>query len=176
MEVAEILAECAAGDGSRFGELIERFGPRVRYIISRRRVPEDSVDDLQQEVWIKIFRNASSYRGATFPAWLSSIVHSVCLDYFRAKSRCVSTSSITEFTDRDTGEVDVIDRLEIEHHAERVMCKLRSVYGEDAELIASLLTGDRSTSECAELAGRSISTMRWRRAYVKKQLSDFVES
>lgn len=63
--------------------LVERLYPRVagriRGLLPRR----EEVDDLAQEVFLRIFSRLAQYRGGSFPAWVDSIARRVCYDALR---------------------------------------------------------------------------------------------
>jgi RNA polymerase sigma-70 factor (ECF subfamily) len=80
-----LVERCRTGDDSAFGELVERYKNLV-YGLVYRMVPDRSlVDDLAQEVFLKIHRGLPYFRGeARLSTWIYKIVQNVCA---QARSR-----------------------------------------------------------------------------------------
>jgi RNA polymerase sigma-70 factor (ECF subfamily) len=75
-----------AGDAHAFRHLVERHTERVRNLIhSIFRYP-DLVDDLTQEVFIKVYRALPAFRfDAAFTTWLYRITVNLCRDEMRKR-------------------------------------------------------------------------------------------
>lgn len=172
--VTAVLAECANGDGARFGLIVRAYQRKVRAIIGVFGYRNDVSEDLQQEVWLKLYRRAGTYRGEHFSAWLTSIVRSVCIDYSRACASRIKTASLSDERNEHTGEYEVADRLETEQLAEYVTEKLRSVCGHRADAIAAWLREDATTEQVASQLDVSESTIRWRAADAARRIREFV--
>jgi RNA polymerase sigma-70 factor, ECF subfamily len=73
-----------AGDQEAFGFLVERYQRKVFGLIFHLVRRQDEVEDLAQEIFIKIFRAIRSYNfRASFGAWVSRIAVNHCYDYLR---------------------------------------------------------------------------------------------
>ena len=81
------------GDADAFDTLYSRHrGSLYRYFA--RQVPRAAVNDLFQEVWLRVIRAQDRYRGsAPFPAYLYRIAHNVLVDHYRRNNRGVEFSS-----------------------------------------------------------------------------------
>lgn len=174
-DVAVILAECANGDGSRFGEIVDLYRRKVQIVIRQFGYRGETLEDLQQEVWLKLFRCAAAYRGETLPGWITSIARSVCVDYSRACACRIKTSSLSSERNENTGEYEVEDRLETEQFAEYVVSKLRSVCGDRVDAIAAWMAGEITTSECAAELEVTEATVRWRAMDSARRIREFVK-
>lgn len=80
-------------DDARRGEpdaerrLFRRYHRLVCHVLARRGHPADLVDDLSQEVFLRVFRGLSSFRGdGRFESWLLRIVETVHLESLRHAS------------------------------------------------------------------------------------------
>ena len=65
--------------------LVSRYDWRLRCFVAGRAVHRSDIEDLCQEIWIKVFRNLHAYRHENFPGWPSSIAAHLLLDVQRKK-------------------------------------------------------------------------------------------
>ncbi len=92
----------AAGDTDAFERLYERHGLRVwRYLL--RHVRDTSVaDDLLQDVWFAVARQAQQYRPtARFTTWLFTMAHHRMVDHWRTAKTHLSLEA---GNDAETGD------------------------------------------------------------------------
>jgi RNA polymerase sigma-70 factor, ECF subfamily len=69
-----LILRCQTGEETAFAEVIERYGPRLRYYLGRIVERSAPIDDVLQEVWLTAFRTVSRLRDpAAFTAWLYRI-------------------------------------------------------------------------------------------------------
>ncbi len=82
----EIVLKCLKGDINCFEELVTRYKKLVYSIIYSRIKDREEVDDLSQEVFIKIFKALDRYNPEyKFSTWAASIAVNMCLDRLRKK-------------------------------------------------------------------------------------------
>ena len=95
-----LMLRYAAGDTAAFDRLYGRYELRVwRYVLRSVRNPA-AADDLLQDVWFAVVRNAASFsapHGAIgdamrpgFRTWLFTIAHNRIVDYFRTAKQHAS--------------------------------------------------------------------------------------
>jgi RNA polymerase sigma-70 factor (ECF subfamily) len=76
-------------DGVRRGEagperaLVTELYPRVAGIIGSLRPRRELVEDLAQEVFLRVFTRLDQFRGGSFVAWVDAIARRVCYDALR---------------------------------------------------------------------------------------------
>jgi RNA polymerase sigma factor (sigma-70 family) len=92
-EDAVLMLAYAAGDAAAFNALYARHElPVFRFL--RRSLGADGaavVDELHQEVWLAVVRNAASYEPrARFATWLYGIARTRLIDHWRARRQHVS--------------------------------------------------------------------------------------
>ncbi len=92
----ELVDRCRTGDESAFGELVDRYKNLV-YAMVYRMVPDRSqVDDLAQEVFLKVHRGLPYFRGdARLSTWIYRIVSNVCAQA-RGSGRAVDRLSVRQ--------------------------------------------------------------------------------
>jgi len=82
-----------------FGLLMERYqGPLFHYIRRITQLPADDVQDLLQEVFIKIYQKLNEYDVALkFSSWAYRIAHNHVVDYFRKVSARQQTNALEDY-------------------------------------------------------------------------------
>src|SRR5215216_1444361 len=72
---ADLIARCRTGDDHAFGELVERYKDLVFALVSRTSVDRNRIEDLAQEVFLRIHRGLPYFRGeARLSTWIYRIV------------------------------------------------------------------------------------------------------
>jgi len=82
------LVELAKESSEMFGLLMERYqGPLFHYVRRITQLPAEDVQDLLQEVFIKIYQKLNEYDvDLKFSSWAYRIAHNHVVDYFRKVS------------------------------------------------------------------------------------------
>ncbi|MFN8523611.1 MAG: sigma-70 family RNA polymerase sigma factor [Chloroflexota bacterium] len=98
---ADLVSRAQQGDTEAFGALYEEYSSTI-YRFLRRRFdgPDDAVEDLTADVFVKAFEKLDRYhdRGVPFTAWLYRIAHNHLVDYLRLRQRA-ATYSLDDATD-----------------------------------------------------------------------------
>lgn len=158
----DLMLALKGDDDGAFGELMRRHrGPIVNYV-SRMIGDRDRAEDLAQEVFLRVYRHAGTYRvTARFTTWLYTIASNLGKNELRNRARRKNTSvedmqrelnqedyhlgtredflqpdRIADLNDRQRKVRIAIDRLP-EHF--RMMLVLRDLEGFAYEEIASML-------------------------------------
>ena len=78
-----------AGDERAFGDLFDRFFPRLyRYALLRLNGDEDASTEVVQQTFCKAIENLASYRGeASLYAWFCRICRNTLIDHCRRRKR-----------------------------------------------------------------------------------------
>ena len=77
-----------AGEDTAFDQLVHRNAEKVHGLIHRFLGDPNQVEDLTQEVFLRIFRTAERYQpAAKFSTWLYRIVANLCFNAMRARRR-----------------------------------------------------------------------------------------
>jgi RNA polymerase sigma-70 factor (ECF subfamily) len=88
---AALLAGFAAGDAGAFARLYERHERPVFRFLRRSLGDDAQAEDLMQEVWLAVIRNAAAYEPrARFTTWLYGIARNKLIDHWRSKRDTVS--------------------------------------------------------------------------------------
>jgi len=85
---AGLIREIAQGNEASFTRLVKRYQNRVLSTIYRYVQDSSVAQDLAQEVFIKVWENARTFKGKSrFSTWLYRIVVNHCLSYHSKRER-----------------------------------------------------------------------------------------
>lgn len=102
----ELIGRCARGDELAFAELVERYKVMVFAIAQRMLHDHAAAEDLAQEVFLRVYRNLSTFRGeAKLSTWIYQIAYRVCLEELQKPHRRQHYVSL----DAGTDELPAID-------------------------------------------------------------------
>lgn len=93
------LIELAKKNPESFGLLMERYqGPLFHYIRRMTQLGNDDIQDLLQEVFIKIYQKLNEYDEVLkFSSWAYRIAHNHIIDYFRKANARPQTNSLDDY-------------------------------------------------------------------------------
>src|SRR6266699_3897836 len=84
----ELVVRAQAGDRVAQENLIRQFSPLVFRLISRYFRHREDVEDLAQDVFLKVFARISQVRpDENFPGWLARVTVNTCYDELRKTRR-----------------------------------------------------------------------------------------
>jgi RNA polymerase sigma-70 factor (ECF subfamily) len=91
----ELVGRLAEGDETALQELLRRYERRLGAFLWRHTGGRD-VDDLYQETWLRVVRNAARFDlRKSFSTWLFQISVNLCRDWHR-RQKWVSTEAVPE--------------------------------------------------------------------------------
>jgi RNA polymerase sigma-70 factor, ECF subfamily len=84
LEEVDWIRRAQRGDQEAFALLVQRYQRKVFSLVYRLVRRQDDVEDLAQEIFLKVFRAIRSYNfRASFGAWISRVAVNHCYDYLR---------------------------------------------------------------------------------------------
>ena len=111
----ELVARCQRDEEGAFGELVDQFKNLVYAMIYRMVDDRTQVDDLAQDVFLKVHRGLPYFRGeARLSTWIYRIVSNVCVQARTARRGTTSATGVAEpaAVDATFGEIELRDRIE----------------------------------------------------------------
>ncbi len=150
----------AGGDEQAFEQLVRRYQQAVFNTIYRYTGRQDDVQDLAQEIFIKVWRNAAKFKGKSkFSTWLYRITANHCINYRRKNRR--QHLSLDELTEK--GRTPESLKVESDPEQRRNVELVRKAVDElpDRQRMALVLAHfeGRSYKEIAEIMGISTSAV-----------------
>jgi RNA polymerase sigma-70 factor (ECF subfamily) len=170
--VQVLVVRCQTGDESAFAELVERYGPRLRYYLQKTFGRMDGADDAWQDVWFAVFRNVRDLADpGAFTTWLYTIAqrrtHLVLRQRrpsFRSMEEAEGVSDPSaldpDFSPEDAQQIHAaLDELSLEHREVLVLRFLETMSYEDI----------------AAVIGCQIGTVKSRLCYAERELRRVLE-
>ncbi len=88
MNDAELVEQIIAGNNNAFRYLVAKYQRLVAHVVGRIVGRKDEVEDICQEVFIKVFRKAKRFRGESrLSTWIATIAYNTAISHVRKKVR-----------------------------------------------------------------------------------------
>lgn len=108
-----VLAAATAGDDEAFVALMRHYDRRLRIVAYHTLGDRQLMDDVLQEVSLRVFRSLSRFRGeASLGTWLCRITYRACCDAATRSGRLVPVSP-EELPEPDDSQADPADALAV---------------------------------------------------------------
>lgn len=176
----QLMLAYAAGDVSAFERLYTRHARAVHRFIARLLRSDAAADDLLQDTWFAVARNAATYQpSARFTTWLYTIARSRVIDHVRAQRPSVSLDEPAGAGDEapTLGEQLAADardeplrRLEGREDARTFLRALDALPDAQREAFLLQAEGDLSVEAIAQATGVGVETARSRLRYARARL------
>ncbi len=165
IEDKDLIKDYLLGDQESFRVLVEKYTPAI-YNFSIRFVGSDYVNDIVQDVFIKVWKNIKKfdYTKASFKTWIFTITRNTITDYLR-KKKMINFSSLDKeeesFADNIVDEVilpnESLIKLEDKELLNNLIDKLPNNY---KEVLIFYYQEDMTFKEIGELLGKPLNTVK----------------
>ncbi len=160
-----------------FNKVIKENKQNIKNII--RLITKEDNEDIEQEVALKIWKNADKYKEqGSIKSWISSITRNASLDYLKSAYHRVSQTStaddfvLTNIKDNKTSPED--KTLQIERQ-KRIVKAINQLKPKLKEVIIMNEINGYSYEECAQRLKCPIGTIKSRIYNAKKELAEKLE-
>ncbi len=178
-----------AGDITAFDTLFTRHEMGVWRYVFRSVQAADVADDLLQDVWFAVARQALAYQPtARFKTWLFTLAHNRLVDHFRTSKNHVSLERV-DTDDEDQGQLQLADtlaadsafgplrQLQSREQAAALICAVESLPAVQREAFLLQAEAGMAVEEIARTTGVSFETVKSRLRYarntLRQQLQEF---
>jgi RNA polymerase sigma factor (sigma-70 family) len=176
----DLMARFARGDAAAFEHLYRRHESRVFRYLHRNVRNEAGANDLMQEVWFAVVRNAVSYQPtAKFTTWLFTIAHHRMVDMIRANSRLQSLDAGDAADPEGASLLDGLAadpkleppaEVQSQHEAAALLNAVAQLPPEQRSAFLLQAEGELSVEEIAAATGSSFETVKSRLRYARAKL------
>ena len=176
----QLIEAFRAGRQDAFDELVRSYDPHVRRVLAQLNAPASDVEDLLQEVLLRVFRNIGRFRGqSSFYTWLYRITINVFFDHNKKRKRAdvrlqrMQNALVDVTSARLEGEDPYYvcyDKL-TERALSEAIAELPEAF---RDVVAMREFDDLSYEEIAMQTGISIGTVRSRLSRARARLKDLL--
>jgi len=169
------LVSLALKDTDDFFYIVEKYKKKLRLYIKRMiNVREEEVDDILQNVFIKVYLNLNDFDNKlSFSSWIYRIAHNEIIDNYR---RFKARPQILDIDIRESNfkelrfDDDVLDKIIQEEKIEKINQAISSLNLKYQEVIILKFVEERDYKEIADIIKKPLGTVASRLNKAKKEL------
>ena len=168
----ELTTLAGEGDENAFAEIMRRYSPRVFRFAGRFFRQRSVIEEIAQDVFLRIFTQLKSYEGrGSFEGWLTRITVNTCINTLRgARRENELTVSALSDDEADWLEKRMSDAAAVQHQSNEeklvaadLVNRVLETMSTDDRIVLTMIDGEgHSIREVAEMTG-------WTEAKVKIQ-------
>lgn len=179
----ELMQAFVAGDAAAFDTVYDRNALPVWRFVQRSVHNSALADDLVQDVWLKLVRQAPDYQPrARFRTWLFTLAHHRLVDHWRSHKAHTSLDAETEdgasLADTLAAESGFGPerRVGSREQAQALLDALAALPNVQREAFLLQAEGDFSVADIAQATGVSLETAKSRLRYARARLRQTLEA
>lgn len=121
MSDEELVEKIKKGDIDAYEEIIKKYENKVCGIIYHMIKNQNDVEDLAQEVFIKVYKNLSKFKGdSSLYTWIYKITVNLCLDEVKKRKNIIYLDEKLEIEDGELErELPSSDKTQVELYEEK---------------------------------------------------------
>ncbi len=171
----EALVIEAKKDQQHFAVLVDRYVPKLTHYIRRRSAATaHDIDDLLQNIFIKVWRNINEYdTSLLFSSWIYRIAHNEMIDWYRREKRRSTLSLDDEaqnIVSKLFAEEDLVARFSSQEQKTQIKEALGTLDDKYKEILLLRFFEDKSYEEIGDILRIPPGTVAVRINRAKKQL------
>jgi RNA polymerase sigma factor (sigma-70 family) len=157
--IPSILQQVAANDQSAMDECLNRYGGLVWALVKRRCPLQADAEDVVQEVFMDIWKNAHRYDPsiAEESTFIAMITRRRLIDRSRRQQRLVDTAPLTEVPEPAS---DDLPNVEVNDEAARIREIMQQLSDDERRVIELAIDRGMSQSQIAEHIKMSLGTVK----------------
>jgi RNA polymerase sigma-70 factor (ECF subfamily) len=167
-----LVLRCQTGDEAAFAQLVERYGPRLRYYLQKVFGRTDGAEDALQDVWFTVFRKVRDLTDpGAFTTWLYRIAQRRAHGTLRRRRPSFrSMEEAEQVTDSGAEDTDFSPE-----DGQRIHAALDELSLEHREVLVLRFLEDMAYEDIAAVTGCQIGTVKSRLWYAKRALRRVLE-
>lgn len=163
MDDVALLARMAAGDQTALGDVYDRYGRQVYALAVRMLQDATAAEDVTQDVFLKVWRNASRFDSARGRAgtWILHIAYTTTVDLVRARRKAMP-SRFDDLPEEIDGTADPAADAETAVLGAQVRTALMRLPAEQRQALELAYFGALTQQEIAGRLGIPLGTVKGR--------------
>ncbi len=163
MNDKELIAQIQGGNTNAFQFLVNQHRKLVWHMVLRMVRQQEDAEDLCQEVFIRVYKSISKYRGESkLSTWIGSIAYNTCIDHVRKKGKelVVHTDQLVEISSKHNSPYtpsEVLQRSEVKDIVHGLIGQLPLHY---RTVITLFYLEEFSLQEIGEITGMQEGTIK----------------
>lgn len=161
-----------SGDEKAFSQLHKQFHQSTLRFL-RSLIKDDNVFDLNQEVWISVFKKISTLNDVSrFKHWLFQITRNQAMDSLRRNKR---TDYFDDLVDNELAQSDTVneENLDLKNHRQISQAR-ENLSSKLNEVVELYYFQGMDYKEVALIVGCSIGTIKSRLHGARKKMKDYI--
>jgi RNA polymerase sigma factor (sigma-70 family) len=185
----QLMLAYAAGDAASFARLFARHErPVHRFLLRSLGTQGACADDLLQEVWLAVVRNAAGYEArARFTTWLYGIARSRLIDHWRARGHPARSADSLDDPAANDGDVSWVEQVAADRtvepevrvlsraHAAALIAAVEQLPAAQREVFLLHAEAEMTLEEIAQMTGVGMETAKSRLRYAMSKLRSALE-
>ena len=171
----DLMLRTKSGDDGAFSELMTRHYKGIVNYIYRFTNTKENSEDLAQEVFLRVYRSAGSYKPeAKFSTWLYKIATNVSLTNIKSRKNNVSLDEMSEFRgDPGAAEGDTSEEITYRKEMKDVVYEAMETLPENEKVAIMLCKYEGfSYEEVSQVLGCTVGAVK---AYVHRGRMKLIE-
>lgn len=174
----DLISLVEAGDAEAFATLYDRHSRSAFSLAYRMMGERQAAEDLAQDAFIKVWRNARSYRAerGSVRTWLLSIVHNRGIDQLRSTASRRRTQEKIEASAPRSQPSEAFTETWRNSQRDQVREALKSLPPEQLKILELAYFSGYTHVEIAELLSLPLGTVKGRMRLGLKKIRDYFDS
>ncbi|PCJ45469.1 MAG: RNA polymerase subunit sigma [Gammaproteobacteria bacterium] len=166
----DLMLDYAQGNVAAFTQLYALHkAPLFRFIL-RQGIHREKVDELFQEIWLKVIKARESYQTtARFQTWFYSIARNHLIDDYRKQGHFIATE-LEEELHEDINSPDIEDVIDWARKKEHLLAEVTALPFEQREAFLLKHEAGMNNEDIALVTGTNKETAKSRIRYAMNQL------
>lgn len=151
-----VIERAKSGDPAAFNEVVQTYRRRIFGTIARLIGRPEDVEDVAQEVFIRLYYSLDQLRSAeVFEPWLYRLTVNAALDYLRKRKKRRNESRVSDLSEQQVMMADASAGARAGHE-ESYRARIRETVD---ELLSSVSEEDRALLTLKEVEGLSLKDL-----------------
>lgn len=154
-------------------EIIKENRSRIRAII--KKLTGSYNEDIEQEVYIKTWRNLENYKeSGKFKQWISALTANVCRDYFRSRQYKIGEAQVNDEEILEAAAVSAKqeERLDVRQHQKAILKAVDNLPRKMRQIVVLFEFEELSYEQISKKTGLPVGTIKSRLFNARKILSE----